>query len=127
MILEITGITMRFRSRFEAQVALSLEKQEIDFEFEPHKIEFQPPPRVYIPDFYIPDHNFYIEVKGRLRQEGRVKHLLVKKQNPEVEVKFLFANSRKKIYKGSKTTHAQWAEKNGFEWADQVPPKEWTK
>ena len=90
---------MRFRSRFEAQVALSLEKQEIDFEFEPHKIEFQPPSRVYIPDFYVPDHNFYIEVKGRLRQEDRVKHLLVKKQNPEVEVKFLFANSRKKSTK----------------------------
>ena len=94
---------MKFRSRFEAQVALALNKQKIKFEFEPHKIGYVPPPRVYIPDFYIKDYDFYIEVKGRLLQADRVKHLLVKKQNPDFNVKFLFANSRKKIYKGSKT------------------------
>tara|TARA_R100001082_G_scaffold111222_1_gene94217 strand:+ start:776 stop:1132 length:357 start_codon:yes stop_codon:yes gene_type:complete len=118
---------MKFRSRFEAQVALALNKQKIKFEFEPHKIGYVPPPRVYIPDFYIKDHDFYIEVKGRLLQSDRVKHLLVKKQNPELDIKFLFANSRKKIYKGSKTSHADWADKHGFEWAEQVPPKEWIK
>ena len=43
---------MRFRSKFEAEVAMSLDRLGVSFEFEPDKIPFQPPPRVYIPDFY---------------------------------------------------------------------------
>ena len=95
---------MRFRSKFEAEVAMSLNRRGVDFKFEPDKIPYQRDPSVYIPDFYIPKNNIYIEVKGRLTQQDRVKHLLVKKQNPDFEVKFFFANANKKIYKGSKTT-----------------------
>ena len=69
---------MRFRSKFEAEVALMLGNRKIDFEFEPDKLPYQPDPKVYIPDFYIPKNDFYIEVKGRLLQSDRVKHLLVK-------------------------------------------------
>ena len=97
----------------------------VDFEFEPDKIPYQPDPKVYIPDFYIPRNAMYIEVKGRLTQQDRVKHLLVKKQNPDIEVKFFFANANKKIYKGSKTTHSDWAERHGFDWAHKKIPVEW--
>ena len=116
---------MRFRSQFEAQVALSLSRRGITYEFEPSKIPYQRKPSVYIPDFYIPSEGMYIEVKGRLLQQDRVKHLLVKKQNPDFEVKFFFANGNKKIYKGSKTSHADWADKHGFEWADKSLPAGW--
>ena len=116
---------MRFRSKFEAQVAMSLNKKGIKFLFEPDKIPYQPDPRVYIPDFYIPRNNIYIEVKGSLTQQDRVKHLLVQKQNPDFEVKFFFANGNKKIYKGSKTSHSQWAESHGVDWAEKKIPVEW--
>jgi|TARA_R100000093_G_scaffold55615_2_gene28774 predicted nuclease of restriction endonuclease-like RecB superfamily len=116
---------MRFRSNFEREVARALLDRDIDFKFEPDKIPYQPKQRVYIPDFYISDNDFYIEVKGRLMQSDRVKHILIKDQNPDLEVKFLFYNAKQKIYKGSKTTNAKWAEKHGFDWAEQKMPKEW--
>ena len=116
---------MRFRSKFEAEVALMLGNRKIDFEFEPDKLPYQPDPKVYIPDFYIPKNEVYIDVKGSLLQSDRDKHLLVKKQNPEVEVKFFFANPNKKIYKGSKTTHADWADRHGFDWSYKKIPMEW--
>ena len=31
----------------------------------------------------------------------------------------------KKIYKGSKTSHADWAERHGFDWAHKKIPVEW--
>ena len=116
---------MRFRSKFESEVAVALGRRGVSWEFEPDKIPYQPEPKVYIPDFYIPRNDIYIEVKGRLTQQDRVKHLLVKKQNPDTEVKFFFANANKKIYKGSKTTHAEWAERHGFDWAHKKIPVEW--
>ena len=123
--MTISLTTMRFRSKFEAEVAVALGRRGIDFEFEPDKIPYQREPSVYIPDFYIPRNDMYIEVKGRLTQQDRVKHLLVKKQNPDIEVKFFFANANKKIYKGSKTTHSDWAERHGFDWAHKKIPVEW--
>lgn len=116
---------MRYRSNFEAEVGRALYERGVDFKYEPNKISFQPKPRVYIPDFYVPDNDFYIEVKGRFIQSDRVKHVLVKEQNPDLEVKFLFQNARQKIYKGSKTTYADWAEKYGFEWSEKKLRTEW--
>ena len=116
---------MQFRSNFEADIARAMSNMGVEFEFEPHKIPYQPDPKVYIPDFYIPKNSMYIEVKGRLTQSDRVKHLLVKKQNPDVDIKFFFSNANKKIYKGSKTTHAAWAERHGFDWAHKKIPMEW--
>tara|TARA_R100000664_G_C2760144_1_gene150910 strand:- start:14161 stop:14523 length:363 start_codon:yes stop_codon:yes gene_type:complete len=116
---------MRYRSRFEAEIARALYDRNIDFTYEPDKIPYQPKPKVYIPDFYVPDNNFYIEVKGRLFRSDRVKHTLIKEQHPDLEVKFLFQNANQKIYKGSKTTYADWAVKNGFEWSERAIRKEW--
>ena len=106
-------------------MARMLAKMGQDFQFEPTKIPYLPDPKTYLPDFFLPENNFYIEVKGRLLQSDRVKHILVKKQNPDVEIKFFFSNANKKIYKGSKTTHAQWAERHGFDWASKRLPTEW--
>jgi hypothetical protein len=38
-----------------------------------------------------------------------------------------FIPSTNKIYKGSKTTYADWATKNKFEWAEGSIPEEWYK
>ena len=70
-----------------------LAKMGQDFQFEPTKIPYLPDPKTYLPDFFLPENNFYIEVKGRLLQSDRVKHILVKKQNPDVEIKFFFSNA----------------------------------
>jgi DnaJ-class molecular chaperone len=68
-----------------------------------------------------------IETKGRFVVEDRQKHLLVKEQHPEHDIRFLFSNSRNKIAKGSKVTYADWCNKCGFKYADKVIPDEWLR
>lgn len=72
--------------------------------------------------------NSYIEVKGRLLPTERKKYLLVRQHNPEITLRFFFDKSDNKIYKGSKTTYAHWADENGFEWTDikRGLPADWT-
>ena len=56
-----------------------------------------------------------------------MKHLEIKKQHPELDIRFVFSNSRNKIEKRSKTTYGMWAEKHGFMYADKRIPDEWLK
>jgi hypothetical protein len=56
----------------------------------------------------------------------RQKMLLVKKSNPDVDIRFVFQNANKPIYKGSPTTHADWCNKHGFQYSDKgVVPQRW--
>lgn len=68
-----------------------------------------------------------IETKGRFVTADRQKHLLIKKQHPDLDIRFLFQNSRARISKTSKTTYADWCRKHGFIYADKVIPEEWLK
>lgn len=82
----------------------------------------------YIPDFRIcrPDgSSFYVEVKGRFFPSDRTKHLLIKKQRPDLDIRFVFQQPNHKLYPGSKTTYAQWCEKNDFKYSGKKLPKEW--
>ena len=116
-----------FRSNFELNLARALADRGITYEYESTKLTYIPKPRTYTPDFFIPSTNIYIEAKGHLDKGDRVKMLLVKEQYPELDIRFVFLNSRNKIYKGSKTTYADWATKNKFEWAEGSIPEEWYK
>lgn len=66
-----------------------------------------------------------IEAKGVLYSEDRQKHLLIKKQYPDLDIRFVFQNPKNKLYKGSKTTYADWAEKNGFKYSTRQIPDAW--
>lgn len=113
-----------YRSTLEQKVAVQLPK----IEYETDKIKYIVPAskHSYTPDFKLPDGS-YIEVKGRLQASERKKHLLIQEQHPEIEIKFYFDKSQNKLYKGSPTTYADWANKNGFLWTDTKRglPKEW--
>ena len=116
---------MKFRSNFEAGFARTLSQQGVKFNYESVKIPFQPTVRMYNPDFYLVDFGFHIETKGRLTQDDRAKHKLIKEQNPEVDIRFIFMNANKKIYKGSKTTYGTWCDRHGFQWAEGSVPQDW--
>ena len=116
-----------FISRFELEFAQHLAKNNIKYEYEKYKFRYIVPIKNYTPDFYINDYNFHLELKGNLDVTDRVKHLLVKEQNPHLDVRFIFPNSKKKIYKGSKTSYASWCDRHGFLYADNRIPKEWLK
>ena len=117
-----------YRSGLEIKVAKFLKKLKIAFEYETLKIKYTKPAshHTYTPDFILPN-GVIVETKGIFDAEDRKKHLLVQSQHPEHDIRFVFSNSRSKLYKGSKTTYAQWCNKNGFMYADKEIPQEWLK
>ena len=122
----------RLRSGFEAKVHDQLTINSVAFEYEPRdkQIEYVVPARKahYLPDFYIPCSNIFIEVKGLLDSDDRKKHLLIKEQYGErFDIRFVFWSSKTPIYPGSKTTCGMWADANGFKWSDRKVPDSWFK
>lgn len=115
--------TNGYRSGLEANVANQLTDLGVDFEYEKTKIPYQIDAK-YIPDFVLPN-GIIIECKGRFTSEDRRKMRLVKQQNPELDIRFVFTRSASKINKGSKTSYADWCSKYGFECADKLIPGEW--
>ena len=118
---------LRFRSRFELQLAKGLADNKVKFEYESKKFLYVPKPRTYTPDFYLVESDIYIEAKGHLDKADRVKMALVKQQHKDLDIRFVFMNARNKIYKGSRTTYADWCNKHDFRWAEKSIPMEWFK
>lgn len=114
---------MGFRSGFERTIDFQLKATAVKYEYETVKVPYILE-NEYTPDFYFPDHGFYIEVKGFLDYDDRRKHLAVQRQHPELDIRFIFMAAHKKMPR-LKSTHAQWATKHGFLWADMEVPKEW--
>jgi hypothetical protein len=115
---------MRFRSRLEEKVADLLSQLGVSFDYESTKVPYVLQCN-YTPDFLL--HNgIYLETKGHLTEEDRRKMKAVKEANPELDIRFVFQAPTNKIRKGSKTSYASWAEKNGFKWcAYHSIPIEW--
>ena len=110
-----------FKSKLEEKVWVTLLKEYPEVAYEPTRIKFTQPPqeRAYIPDFKTDlNKEIYLEAKGLLDRDTRKKMIWFKESNPAVRVILLFQNASNKIYKGSKTTYAMWAEANNFEWLD---------
>lgn len=122
------GAKLGFRSGLEETVYKQIAKQGITPEYESFKIPYVIPAsnHTYTPDFQLPN-GIIIETKGRFVASDRKKHLLVKKQHPELDIRFVFQNAKGRINKGSKTTYADWCVKNGFLYADKEIPYEWFK
>ena len=115
-----------YRSGLEEIVDSTLKQHNIDGEYEKHKIKYTIPAtdHTYTPDFRLPN-GIFVETKGRFVTEDRKKHVLIKKQHPELDIRFVFQNSKNKIRKGSPTTYADWCIKYGFKYADKTIPREW--
>lgn len=124
--LRAVGLKEGFRSGLEDKVAEQLRGRGIDPRYEELVIEYLRPARKhkYRPDFQLPN-GIIIETKGRFKTEDRQKHLFIKDQHPELDIRFVFSNSRSRISKGSQTTYADWCQKNGFRFADRLIPLEW--
>ena len=126
----------RFRSRLEKKVADQLEGAGIKADYESQWVKYTVPSREakYLPDFTLRNSNILIEAKGRFGgfrsdssgAQERQKLILLKEQHPELDIRIVFQDAKKPIYKGSKTTYAKWATDHGFTWADRgVVPASW--
>lgn len=120
------GLKYGFRSGLEEQIAEQLTKAGVPVAYESEKIAYLKPARnaKYTPDFILPN-GIVIESKGRFMVDDRQKHLIIKEQFPEIDIRFVFSNSRSRISKNSKTTYAMWCERHGFLFADKFIPEEW--
>lgn len=117
-----------FRSGLEARIAGDLEDNGIEYEFENLRIKYVKPQKyaTYTPDFVLPN-GIIIEAKGRFLTADRQKHLLIKAQFPEHDIRFVFSNPASKIGKGSKTSYADWCEKKGYLYSQELIPLSWIK
>jgi hypothetical protein len=123
------GLLNGYRSGLEEKCAEQIRDAGLEVHYEEEKLDYEWPSRKskYCPDFKIPTKSghFFIESKGRFTVADRQKHLLIKEQHPDIEVRFVFSNQNAKLYRGSPTSYAQWAEKHGFKYAHKRIPDEW--
>ena len=116
-----------FRSGLEDKIADSLTIQGIPFEYEQLVINYIQPAkaRKYTPDFVLLKNDIIIESKGRFMTADRQKHLMIKEQYPELDIRFVFSNSKARLSKISQTTYGDWCSKHGFLYADKEIPVSW--
>ena len=116
-----------YRSGLEHKVSQYLDKLYIKYKYEAIKIEWEDLAyRTYTPDFVL-DNNIIIETKGMFTTADRRKHLCIKKQHPELDIRFVFENSKRKLRKGAKSTYGQWCIKYDFQYFDRIIPEDWLK
>jgi len=115
-----------YRSGLEEQVGLQLAKAGIAAAYEENRIHFISPARAakYTPDWILPN-GIIIETKGQFKVPDRQKHLHIKTQHPDLDIRFVFSYLNGKISKGSKTTYAMWCEKHGFLYSKHWIPEAW--
>jgi len=118
----------KYRSIFEFDLASALKKKKVEFDYEKTKVPYVLRKTYTIDMDVYPKSGgvFYVEAKGVLTPADRTKMRAVKEQHPHLDIRFVFQNAYNKLNKRSKTTYAQWADKNGFQWAHKRIPVEWT-
>ena len=116
-----------YRSGLELKISMALDTIRYKYDYESIKIEWEDLAyRTYTPDFILKN-GIIIETKGRFLTMDRRKHLAIKKQHPNLDIRFVFENSRKKLRKGAKSSYAEWCIKYGFRYYDRIIPEDWLK
>jgi len=116
------GMWKKFASNFERKAAEQLLTAHIPFDYELGRIEYLKM-HYYIPDFKLPN-GVIVETKGRFTTSDRAKHILIRKQHPEVDIRFVFMRNNK-LNKKSETTYEDWCKRYGFKYAFDEIPEEW--
>lgn len=127
-----------YRSGLERRIVKSLQSRKTDFAYETEKIRYVVPatPKTYTPDFIVHTKSgkkIYVEAKGIWDAADRKKHLLIREQHPDLDIRFVFANVNNKISKVSKITYADICNGLGrgpykgvtWIWAEKKLPTEW--
>tara|TARA_R100001480_G_scaffold44044_1_gene57192 strand:- start:162 stop:644 length:483 start_codon:yes stop_codon:yes gene_type:complete len=117
----------RYRSGLESDIAEYLKDKQNQVRYERLKIEWEDLRyRTYTPDFIL-DNGIIIETKGIFDTEDRRKHLAIREQHPELDIRFVFSNSKAKLYKGAKSRYFEWCDKHEFKWEHRIIPEAWLK
>lgn len=114
------------RSGLEDKNAAHIAAHGLSSDYESVVIRYSKPEKRarYTPDFPLPN-GIIVETKGRFLSEDRQKHKLVREQHPNLDIRFVFSNSRERLNKQSATTYADWCAQYGFQFADKLIPAAW--
>ena len=114
-----------FRSGFEKTLAQQIEEAGIGYEFETKTVLYVEPAKTkkYIPDFML-NNGIIIEAKGRWDLDDRKKIVMVREQNPGLDVRMVFQRDHP-LNKGAKTKYSEWCEKRGIPYAIGRIPEKW--
>lgn len=116
-----------YRSGLEEKLAAQLRAARLPIRYEAVTIEYTPTkPKRYLPDFILPN-GIVIEGKGYFLSADRSKHLAIRAQHPDLDIRFVFGNAKNRLGTESKTTYAVWADTKGFLWAEKFIPLEWIR
>lgn len=117
-----------YRSGLEEKNMKLLESKGVKAEYEMWRVPYVVPAsnHHYTPDILLPN-GIFVETKGLWESDDRKKHLLIREQHPDLDIRLVFSSSRTKIYKGSPTSYAEFCEKHGILFADKLIPVEWLK
>lgn len=122
---ESVGLVYGFRSGLEGANTAHLQKAGAEFVYEDFKIPYRVEKScTYMPDIFVRN-GIIVETKGRFVTADRQKHLMIAKQHPDLDIRFVFSRSASRLSKQSRTTYAAWCEKNGFPFADKLIPHAW--
>lgn len=124
--LRQSALKAGYRSGLEQDNAKHLERNKVAYEYEKQKISYVTKARSYTPDFVLAN-GVIVETKGRFIPSDRAKHLLIKEQHPQLDIRFVFSNSNQRLSKTSSQTYGGWCERHGFLYADGLIPVEWMK
>ena len=105
------------RSKLEIKLGEMLTDYDVNWLYETSKIKYIIPAsnHMYTADFTLPN-GILLEGKGVLADyQERTKYVLLKQQNPEIDLRFVFDDPNKKCG-GMKMTHSEWAIKHGFKY-----------
>jgi len=128
---KITYKGQEMASHKEVEFAKDLDSKNIPWMYESEYFMWMPPePKLkrYTPDFVLHKKDggkMYIEYKGYLRPEDKRKLRAMKKQHPDLDIRLVFQNAKKKLNKRAKSNYGEWATKLKFPWAESFIPEEW--
>jgi predicted nuclease of restriction endonuclease-like RecB superfamily len=131
-------VSSLYRSGLEERTAKNLDDLSVPYQFETLKLPYIIPAsnHKYTPDFLITTKSgktLIIETKGIWAFDDRKKHLLIREQHPDLDIRFVFSRSKSKISKKSTTTYADICNGLGrgkfkgitWKYADSKIPQEW--
>lgn len=108
-----------YRSKLEARLAAGPLAR---CAYETRTLSYRRKDGRYTPDFVTPS-GVLLEVKGLLTAQDRSKMLAVIEQHPKEDIRMVFMYPLRPLYKGSKTTAAEWADKHSIRWCDAKDTK----
>ena len=116
-----------YRSHLEETIANQITKAKHSLRYEEMKIKWIDfAIRAYTPDFVL-DNGIIIEVKGFWATGDRRKHVEIQQQHPNLDIRLVFENSKRKIRKGSTTSYGKWCEKKDIRYCDRIIPQAWLR